>query len=354
MSLLDVFEDSLACPTSGRAYKPLPTTERHCVQHATSGQQLMLYYTLKRSALAVGVVLMTVLLLVIAIRLIPGDPAAAIMGPRATPELRAAIEARMGLDQPLLVQYGRFLGNSLRGDLGRDVRSERPIVDIILEKLPYTLSLIVASMTWSVGLGIALGFLAALRQGTWWDRLIGTISIATISTPPFVVALLLMLLFSVHYGILPAIGAGEPGNLADQLRHLILPAVALGTGWVGYVARLLRTSLLEVLAQNHFRTARAYGLPPSRLYGIYALRIAIIPTVTVLGVGIGALISGGVLVEIIFSRPGIGSLIYESVVTRNYPVLLGAVLVTTLLYAVAMLIADLMVALLDARVRMAL
>lgn len=314
----------------------------------------MFRYTLKRLLLAAGVVAMTLLLLVIAIRLVPGDPAAAIMGPRATPELRAQIEARMGLDQPIPVQYGRFLWNTLQGDLGRDVRSERAITELIGEKLPYTLALIAASMAWAVALGIVLGFLAALRHGSLADRSIGTLSIVTISIPPFVVALLLMLVFSVHLGAMPAIGAGEPGDLVDQLVHLVLPSVALGLGWVGYVARLLRTSLLETMTQAHFRTASAYGLPPLRLYGAYALRIAVVPVVTVLGVGIGAMVSGGVLVEIVFSRPGIGSLIYESVVTRNYPVLLGAVLVTTALYAGAMLLADLVTAMLDARVRRSL
>ena len=314
----------------------------------------MFRYTLKRASLAAGVVAMTLLLLVIAIRLVPGDPAAAIMGPRATPELRAAIEARMGLDQPIPVQYGRFLWSTLQGDLGRDVRSERPITAIIGEKLPHTLALIAASMAWAVALGIVLGLLAALRPGSPADRTIGTISIVTISIPPFVVALLLMLVFSVHLGVMPAIGAGDPGDAVDQLWHLVLPSVALGLGWVGYVARLLRTSLLEAMAQAHFRTAVAYGLPPLRLYGSYALRLAIVPVVTVLGVGIGAMVSGAVLVEIVFSRPGIGSLIYESVVTRNYPVLLGAVLVTTALYAAVMLLADLVTALLDPRVRRAL
>jgi peptide/nickel transport system permease protein len=313
----------------------------------------MLRYALTRIALAMGTVLLTVLMLVIAIRLIPGDPAAAIMGPRATPELRAAIEARMGLDQPVLVQYIKFLGNTLRGDLGRDVRSEQSIAQMVIEKLPFTLTLIAASLAWSVLLGVVLGFVAALRRASWTDRVIGTLSIAAISAPPFVIALLLMLLFAVHLGVMPAIGAGEPGDPADQLRHLILPAIALGTGWVGYIARLLRASLLEVMTQNHFRTALAYAIPPQRLYGVYALRIAIVPVVTVLGVGIGAMVSGGVLVEIVFSRPGIGSLIYDSVVTRNYPVLIATVMMTTSLYALVMLLADLVTAILDPRVRTA-
>jgi len=314
----------------------------------------MIPYALKRLGLAVAIAMMTILLLICAIRLVPGDPAAAIMGSRATPEQRARIEARMGLDKPLLQQYVQFLGNTLRGDLGTDIRSERPIRDIVFERLPFTLALIVTSLLWSVPLGIVLGFLAAVRRGSLLDRILGVLSIATISTPSFVVAVYLLFLFSVKYHVAPAMGAGEPGNLIDQLWHLVLPAIALGLGWIGYVARLLRASLLEVLRANHIRTARAYGLSPWRIHYVYALRVAILPIITVLGVGIGSMISGAVFVEIVFARPGLGSLIFESVVTRNYPVLLSGVLVTALLFSLATLTADLVTAAVDPRVRHAL
>lgn len=298
--------------------------------------------------------MMTILLLVSAIRLVPGDPAAAIAGSRVTPELRAQIEARMGLDKPLLQQYFQFLGNTLHGDLGTDIRSERPIRDIIFDRLPFTLTLIVASLAWSVPLGIVLGFLAAVRRNSRLDRVLGILSIATISTPSFIVALYLLFLFAVTFRVFPAMGAGESGDLPDQLRHLVLPALALGLGWVGYVARLLRASLLEVLRTNHIRTARAYGLSPWRIHYVYALRIAILPIITVLGVGIGTMISGAVFVEIVFARPGLGSLIFESVVTRNYPILLSGVLITALLFSLATLTADLVTAALDPRIRHAL
>jgi peptide/nickel transport system permease protein len=311
----------------------------------------MLGYVVKRSCLAVGISLMTMLLLVAAIRIVPGDPAAAILGSRVTPELRAQIERRMGLDKPLLHQYARFLGNTLKGDLGLDIRSERPIVDIIGEKLPYSATLIVASLAWSVPLGIALGLVAAVRRNSLADRLLGIASIATISTPSFIMALFLLLLFSVQWKIAPAIGAGEPGNLADQAQHLILPALALGVGWVGYVSRLVRASLLDVLAENYIRVARAFGIRPWRIYLVYALRVAILPTVTVLGVGIGAMISGAVFVEVIFSRPGLGSLVFEAVVTRNYPILLAGVFTTAVLFSLATLLADLLSAVLDPRLR---
>lgn len=314
----------------------------------------MFVYAIKRIALAAGIVMMTILLLVSTINFIPGDPAAAIMGPRATPELRAVIEARLGLDKPLLQQYFQFLASTVQGDLGTDVRSERPIANIIFEQLPYTLILIVVSMSWSVALGIVLGIVAAVRRNSVADRVIGILSASTISIPSFVVALFALLLFSVTYNLLPAMGAGESGNIIDQLSHLLLPAFALGLGWVGYIARILRSSLIEVLGDNFIRTAKSYGLPAWKVHYVYALRIAILPVISILGVGIGTMISGAVFVEIVFARPGLGSMLFESVVTRNYPILLGGVLITTVLFVLTTLVADLVNAALDPRIRSAL
>lgn len=314
----------------------------------------MFVYAIKRIALAAGIVMMTILLLVSTINFIPGDPAAAIMGPRATPELRAVIEARLGLDKPLLQQYFQFLASTVQGDLGTDVRSERPIANIIFEQLPYTLILIVVSMSWSVALGIVLGIVAAVRRNSVADRVIGILSASTISIPSFVVALFALLLFSVTYNLLPAMGAGESGNIIDQLSHLLLPAFALGLGWVGYIARILRSSLIEVLGDNFIRTAKSYGLPAWKVHYVYALRIAILPVISILGVGIGTMISGAVFVEIVFARPGLGSMLFESVVTRNYPILLGGVLITTVLFVLTTLVADLINAALDPRIRSAL
>jgi peptide/nickel transport system permease protein len=157
--------------------------------------------------------------------------------------------------------------------------------------------------------------------------------------------------FSVQLRWFPAIGAGDSGDLADQARHLVLPAIALGLGWIGYIARLVRASMLEVLEENHVRTARAFGLPERVIIGRYALRIAILPTVTILGLGIGTMLSGALFAEIVFSRPGIGKLLYESVMTRNYPVVMGSVLVTTVFFVACTLASDIVNALLDPRLR---
>ena len=311
----------------------------------------MLIYTTKRIGLALLIVLVAMTMLFSMIYVVPGDPASIALGPRATPEMKAQLIARMGLDQPLPVQLVNFIGGVFGGDLGVDVWSNRSVAAIILEALPHTLALTALGLGWSVALGIVLGCFSATHRGSWLDRAIGVLSVSAIAVPSFVVALYSLLVFAVALRWLPAIGAGEAGDLGDQLRHLVLPAFAIGLGWVGYIARLVRASMLEVMGENYIRTARAFGLPERRIVYRYALTVAILPTVALLGVGIGNLLSGAVFAEIVFARPGIGKLIYNSVLNRNYPVVMGAVLVTTMLYVLATLIADLLAALLDPRVR---
>jgi peptide/nickel transport system permease protein len=193
-----------------------------------------------------------------------------------------------------------------------------------------------------------------MRRDSWFDRLIGALAVAAIAVPSFVVALYALLLFAVELNWLPALGAGEPGHLGDQLVHLVLPSFAIGLGWVGYLARLVRASLLEVLGENHIRTARAFGLPERRIVFRYALKLAVLPTVALLGVAVGHLLSGAVFAEIVFVRSGIGKLVYDAVITRNYPVVSGTVLVTTALFVLCTLAADLLAAWLDPRVRASL
>jgi peptide/nickel transport system permease protein len=260
----------------------------------------------------------------------------------------------MGLDKPVPLQLADFLVNVARGDLGVDVWTNRGVSQVIGDSLPFTFALVAAGIGWAMLAGIPLGCYAAVHRNSWLDHLLGVISIGTIAVPPFVVALYTVLVFAVALRWFPSIGAGEPGDLGDQLYHLVLPAFSLGLGWVGYLARLVRASMLEVLGQAHIRTARAFGLPRRKIIFHYALKIAILPTVAVLGVGVGYLLSGAVFAEIVFSRPGLGKLIYDSVITRNYPVVMGTVLVTTGLFAAATLIADLLAAWLDPRIRYAL
>ena len=311
----------------------------------------MLTYAVKRIGLALLILVVVMSGLFAMVFVIPGDPASIALGPRATPELKALLVERMGLDQPWHVQIWSFFRSAATGDLGLDVWSGRPVLGMILEAFPYTLVLGVVSLGWSVVLGTALGVLAVVRRGTLADRLLGILSVGMISVPSFVIALYSLLIFSVWLGWLPAIGAGEAGDLGSQARALILPSFAIGIGWVGYTARLVRASMLEVMGANHIRTARAFGLPERVVVTRYALRIAIVPTIAILAVGLGSILSSAVFVEYVFSRPGIGTLITGAVEKRNYPVVMGTVLFMTAFYLVVVTAADLLVAGLDPRVR---
>lgn len=201
---------------------------------------------------------------------------------------------------------------------------------------------------------MALGCLAVVYRGTLLDRLLGIASVSFISVPSFVVAIYLLLIFAVWLKWLPAIGAGDPGDFGSQFRALLLPSFAVGIGWVGYLARMVRASMLEVMGSNHIRTARAFGLPERSVVFRYALRIAIVPTISVIAVGLGSILSSAVFVETVFSRPGIGTLITGAVFKRNFPVVMGTVLVTTAFYLLVITVADLLIARLDPRVRDAL
>ncbi|MEJ2002605.1 MAG: ABC transporter permease [Maritimibacter sp.] len=308
-------------------------------------------YLVKRLALSLAVILAVVLVLFSLLHMIPGDPARIALGPRATPETIARYAAKMHLDQPVWKQFMIYVGGVVRGDLGVDVFSNRPVTSIIKDRIGFSLALVFASMGWAVVLGIPLGCLAAVKPNSWLDRVTGVLSVGTIAVPAFLVSIWMLLIFAMQLRWLPAIGAGEPGDYPDQLRHLIMPAFAVGLGWVGYLARMVRASMLEVMGEPYIRSARAFGLKPSKVVFGYALRVAILPTITLIGMGFGGLISATVFAEIIFSRPGIGKLIFDSVTDRNFPVVQGAVLVATVLYILIVLLSDLLIATLDARVR---
>jgi peptide/nickel transport system permease protein len=314
----------------------------------------VLFYLIKRLALGVVIVMLAVTLLFCMIHLVPGDPARILLGPRATPELIASMSARMGLDQPLPIQILLFFGNLFRGDLGMDVITNRPVADMVFGQLPYTLWLIFTAIGFAMVIGIPLGCYSALHRNTLIDRVTGVLSVACITVPAFVVALYSLLIFAVTLNWFPAVGAGEKGDFWDQARHIVLPALAIGLSWIGYLARLVRASMLEVMGENHIRTARAYGLPERVVVFRYALKLAVLPTVTVIGVGMGFLLSAALFTEIVFARPGIGKLIFDSITTRNYPVVMGSVLVSTVLFVISTTLSDLVNAWLDPRIRSSL
>jgi peptide/nickel transport system permease protein len=304
----------------------------------------------RRLAAAMLTMAGAILLLFIIIQFVPGDLITIMLGPRATPELREAFAERMGLDRSVLERLWVFFSHAVRGDFGSDVLSNRPIADLILEVLPHTLQLAFAAMLIGGGLGVLLGCIAALRPGSRLDSFLGFASVAFITTPSFVVAIFLLLTFSLGLHWLPVTGAGDPSSLTDRLAHLILPASALAIGWIGYIARLMRASLLEVMSEQHIKMMRAYGVPERRIIGRFALKLALVPLVTVIGLGMGDLIGSAVFTEIIFARPGIGSLIYNSIMTRNYPVAQAGLLVLVLVYVCANLFADVINSLIDPRI----
>ena len=309
----------------------------------------MLNYAAKRLGLAVAVVAGVIAILFAIIYVIPGDPLSVALGPRANPALVEELRARMGLDQPVYVQLLRFYASVLSGNLGHDILSNEPVLNIILGLLPRTLYLILGAMSWSILIGIPLGCLSAMYPGSLLDRVTAILSVSVIAVPSFVVAVYALLVLSIQLRWFPAIGAGE--GFGDELYHLVLPSLAIGLGWVGYIARMLRASILEVQGENHVRTARAFGISETKVIFDYVLRIAILPTLTVLGIGIGQMLSSAVFAEIVFARPGIGKLVYDAILTRNYPIVSGTVLVTTFFFVLMNVLADLMIAWLDPRVR---
>lgn len=308
----------------------------------------MLGYVIRRICLGITVLILAISSLYILVQLAPGDPASAMLGPRATPEIKAAFAEKLGLDRPMPVQIFNYLTAVAQGDFGEDVRNRRPVAEALAAHLPHTLQLIAVALILAAGLGIPLGCAAAVRRNGLFDRLIGLLSVSVIAIPAVIIAIYGMLLFSARLGWLPAIGAGD-GTVKSTLHHLIMPAVAVGIGWVGYLARLVRASMIEVLSADYIRNARSFGLRESRIIYRYALRVTVAPTIAVLGVGVGYMLGSAVFAEIVFARPGIGKLMYDAVILRNYPVTLGAVLASTVLLITATTVADILNALIDPR-----
>ncbi len=313
----------------------------------------MLLFCLRRFALGITIIVLAVTTLYIMVLAAPGDPVAMMLGPRSTPEMQAALNARLGLDKAIPIQILNFLTGVVTGDLGQDIKTGRDVFTSIKEQLPFTLYLIFASLLIAAGFGIPLGCYSALHQNSLADRLAGILSISVIAMPSLILAIYGMILFSVQLRWLPAIGAGDRGDFLDQLHHLILPAVVVGIGWIGYLSRLVRSAMLEILAEDYILNARAYGLPERWVVYRYALRLAVAPTITVLGIGVGYMLGAAVFAEIIFARPGIGKMMFDAVTQRNYPITMGVVLVSTVLMVATVTLSDIINAMIDPRIRKA-
>jgi peptide/nickel transport system permease protein len=301
-------------------------------------------YLLARLLAAVPVLIGITLVVFVAIRLIPGDPALIFAGDRATQEDIEHLRRQLGLDRSLAVQYGIFVTRLSRGDLGQSIRTGRPVALEIRERFGQSLELALAAIGITVAVGVSAGIVAAVRRGTWWDRASLWLSLAGVVAPAFVLGVLLQLLFAVRLGLLPTAGTGTPW-------HLLLPALTLGAFPIANVARLTRANMLDVLGEDYVRTARAKGLAERAVVWRHALRNALIPTVTVVGLQFGYMLGGAVLVEVVFAWPGLGRYVIQSIATRDYPAVQGAVLVVAAGYVLINVLVDLAYAFLDPRVR---
>jgi peptide/nickel transport system permease protein len=305
----------------------------------------MFHYISQRLLHAFPVLIGISLLTFAMLHLVPGDPVLIFAGDKPLTEERAAeLRHQLGLDRPLAVQYWDYATRALMGDLGVGLRSQRPVVDSILEVLPSTMELTFAALLVAVVVGISLGVLAAVARGTWIDTLSMLVATLGVSMPVFYSSLLLILLFSFRLGWLPATGQGG-------VQRLVMPAVALGMASAAALARLVRSSMLDVLGQDYIMTARAKGLSEAAVITRHALKNALIPTVTMLGLQLGVLLGGAVVTETIFSRPGLGRLAVDAIAGRDFPLVQGVVLFAAVMYVFINLIVDVFYAAIDPRIR---
>jgi peptide/nickel transport system permease protein len=315
----------------------------------------MLAFTLRRLLQMVPLFLGITVVLFAVIQAAPGGPEGALLesGRFIDPEVIEAYRERLGVDQPIPVQYVRWLGAALQGDLGVSFSTTRPVSEMILERLPATLELMGTAFLLAAVLAFALGTLSAVRPYSWFDNLGTGVSFLGIAMPVFWFALLLQLVFGVWLGWLPLSGTRTVGasSVGDHLLHLILPAVVLSFRYVAGWSRYLRSSLMGVLKQDYIRTARAKGLPEWRVVGVHGLRNALIPVVSIMALNLAALFSGAVITETVFSWPGIGRLFVTSMMARDYPLLMGILLLGSVMVVVFNLLADLVYGWLDPRIR---
>lgn len=302
-------------------------------------------YLLQRILGALVTILGVLTIVFLLLRLIPGDPARLVAGLTASPEEVEAARERFGMNEPLLVQYGIFLGDIAQGDLGTSLYTKKPVLNDIVERLPYTLQLALVTMGLTMLLGVPLGILAATHEKTWVDFTISVGSLLGISLPSYALGLLLIVIFAVQLRWLPAAGAG------DGVRSIILPSFTLSLIFLAVITRITRGAMLEALRQDYVRTARAKGLPARQVLTRHALRNALLPVVTVLGLQFGGLMSGAVLTETVFGWPGVGLLLTDSIFNRDYPMVQGVVLFIAVVFVFVNLAVDLLYAAIDPRIR---
>jgi dipeptide transport system permease protein len=333
----------------------------------------MLRFLLTRLSLVIPTFFGMTVLAFVLIRLVPGDPIETMAGERGIDAVRhAALLKDYGFDQPVWVQYGIYIGRVLRGDLGKSIVTQEPVIREFLALFPATIELALCAILFALLLGIPAGIVAAVRRNSGFDHGVMAVSLTGYSMPIFWWGLLLILLFSVQLDLTPVSGriavqyfiepttgfllvdsllTGDKGAFVSAARHLILPAIVLGTNPMAVVARMTRSAMLEVLGEDYIRTARAKGLPPRRVVAVHALRNALIPVVTVIGLQVGVLFTGAILTETIFSWPGVGKWLIEAISRRDYPVLQGGMLLLGGVVMLVNLLVDVTYGLINPRIR---
>jgi peptide/nickel transport system permease protein len=305
----------------------------------------MIAYILRRLVQSVFVIFGVACVTFLILRLVPGDPARLMVPPGTSEKVVDSLRRELGTDQPLIVQFGRFLGGLLQGDLGESFRQGRPVLELVLEALPATLALATTTMLTAVLVAVPLGIVAAYRSGGILDRVILMFSLAGQSVPNFWLGVMLVLVFAIRLQWFPAIGMAGPGSI-------VLPTLTLALILVAILVRTVRQSMLEALNEDYVRTARAKGMPETKVVLVHALKNAAIPLVTILGLQVGFVLGGAFVVELIFDWPGVGLLALEAIDTRDFPVVQGVVILVAAVFTIANLAVDIAYAYLNPRVRL--
>jgi len=311
-------------------------------------------YVLRRLLLAVPVLFGVSLLVFAVMHLAPGDPAAIMLGAQATREDVERLHRELGLDRPFPVQYAQWLGRVVRGDLGRSIPLGREVLPEVLVRFKATLILTGGALLVALAIGVPAGIVSATRQYSWLDRISMAVAVTGVSLPVFWTGIMLIIVFSLTLRWLPSAGMFSPyggGDLADLLWHLVLPAVTLGTASAAALARMTRSSVLEIVRQDFVRSARAKGLAERAVVGRHVLKNAVNPVVTVLGIQVGTLLGGAILTETVFSWPGLGSMMVRAIQARDYPLVQGGVLLIATTFVGVNLLVDLLYAVFDPRIR---
>ena len=312
----------------------------------------MLAYTVRRILSTIPVMAIVALFVFSLLYIAPGDPAAIIAGDQASPADVERIRASLGLDRPYLIRFGEWLWNVMNGNLGVSIYTNLPVTKMIQQRMEPTISLMILTLILSVGIAVPMGVLAAAKQGSWIDRIVMVLAVFGFSVPVFVVGYLLAYFFALELDWFPVQGYTPIANgFGPWLSNLVLPAVALGGVYIALIARITRATMLEVLSQDYVRTAKAKGVGNRTILFLHALKNAAVPIVTVIGIGVALLIGGAVVTESVFAIPGLGRLVVDAILRRDYPVIQGVVLLFSFVYVLVNLGVDLLYTVFDPRIR---